>query len=220
MLKWLIPQILIFESSAKNKDILKPSLSEKKYAGIEATISGVEPWENKAGVLSNTKHDNACGDSIWCFHLPMSGAKPDFAYFDYHQNRVNIILDIAKGKTGGFSENDMLEIAEFIKRGHVGKNGGELFLKFAVFTKEQYENLKILTDDVMNTIAEKMLEIVKIAADILVQHTPVSMKKEAENICWTKLRDCATVPVKIMLDNGILQQVAENEHPATFIILA
>lgn len=219
LLKWLVTQIIV----GRSRSIYQESIefkATKKYAGIDAIIWGGETWDNNPGGSAGVDLYNANGDAIISIDFFASGAATyDSFYFDRNQNRVNIILDIAKGKSGGFSENDTVEIAEFIKHGYVGKNGEKLTLKFPVFTKKQNEKFMILIEDIIDVVADKMRESVNIATEILVQHTPVSLKEEAENI-GKAVVDRAVSSIKIMVDNGILHRVAHNAHPATFVVLA
>ena len=130
------------------------------------------------------------------------------------------MLDIAKGKTDGFTEIETDEVAEFIKRGFVKKAGDDLTVKFPVFTKKQHEDLLLLIDSTANAISEKTQEMIKLTTDILVQHSPASMKKEAMNMGWISMFiDGAIVaPTKIMLENGILQRFADNSYTAAYAV--
>ena len=71
-------------------------------------------------------------------------------------------------------------------------------------------------------IGGKINEAVDIVRDILVQHAPVSLKKEAEALAWIKARDFdfGITTMKVMMDNGILQQVADNAYPTIYVVLA
>jgi RNA polymerase sigma factor (sigma-70 family) len=218
LLKWHIAHILLHGAGTKYHDSLNYTCPTK-YGGREAIVFGLEDYSGRTVRMANTERYNANGEKITIHDFFIINTR-DFNYFERYPNRVNIILDIARGKTTRFGENDMGEIAEFIKLGYVSKNGDELSLKFPVYTKEQFDKIKTLLSDAINAVAEKMREAVKISTDILVQHTPVSMKKDAENIGWLQARDCGFSSVKIMVDNGILQRVADNAHPTTYIVLA
>ena len=225
LLKWCITSAILIESRWKDIEYYKnnkPRIS-KKYAGIEASVWAVEDGSKSFG-FANICQGNAEGDILYIADFPETGAADhSCSYFDHvdHQNRINIMLDIAKGKNGGFSENDMFEIAELIKRGYVKKNGDKLISQLPVFTKDQFFNKFLaMNSDVINSITEKSRNIADTAAEILLQHTPVSLKKDARNFKEVKARDCMAVCIKIMMDNGILQQVADNAHPATYIMLA
>jgi len=228
MLKWLVaytaflPPSQTSEFKRQDKDINFPyprGGGIKKYAGIEAIIYGEEHYPDSNGGLTNLSRSNTNGDKIMFADFSVNG-EADCSYFDRYPNRVNIIFDIAKGKSTGFSENDMVEIAEFIKRGFVKKDGDKLKLNFPVLTNEQYDKIKNMLDDIRDDVCRNLDEADKIAISTLVQHTPVSMKKDAENIGWVNARNLVVGVVKIMLDNGILRRAADNEHPTMFVLLA
>ena len=228
MLKWLVAYTAFLPPSQnskfkrQNKDVNFPYQRGgglKKYADTEAIIYGEEHYPNNNGGLTTLSRSNSNGDKIMFADFSVNG-EADCFYFDRYPNRVNIILDIARGKSTGFSENDMVEIAEFIKRGFVKKDGGKLSLKFPVLTNEQYDKIKNILDDIRDDIIKNLDEADRIAIYTLVQHTPVSMKKEAENIGWINARNFVTGVVKTMADDGILMRATDNEHPTMFVLLA
>jgi RNA polymerase sigma factor (sigma-70 family) len=219
-IKWLMT-CMIFGASLllkhKESSILGAA---KKYAGLVGNICGVEEFPSMPCGLTNLLLGNENGDSIWCMDFyPINTKEPDAVYFFHSQSRINIVLDIARGKSAGFSENDKGEIAELIKSGFVRKNGDELSLRFPVFTKEQYEKMMVLIDCAATDVAEKIRNIVNVFTDILVQHTPASMKQAADSCSVHHNTNCIVVPVKVMVDDGMLRPAAENEHPTTFVVL-
>jgi hypothetical protein len=163
---------------------------------------------------------NSTGDYVFYMGILINRLNPSGNYFVNSPNRVNLLLDIAKGKTDSFNENEQYEIAEFIKRGVVCKTENDLILKFPVFTKKQYDDLLSLIDPTTTAIAEKTQEIVKLTTDILVQHSPPSMRKEASNMGWVIMSvDGAVVaPTKIMLEKGTLQPFADNSYTASYAV--
>jgi RNA polymerase sigma factor (sigma-70 family) len=218
LLKWHITHILLHESGTKYAGSLNYTFPTK-YAGTEVLVFGTEYDTGNNGGMANIEKSNAKGDKITVHDFSINNTR-DCLYLDRYPNRVSILLDIAGGKTAGFSENDMCEIAEFSKSRFISKNGDQLSLNIPVFTKENYGKITKLMSDAIDAVAEKMREAVHIATDILVQHTPVSMKKDAESIGWIEARTCGFVPVGIMVNNGMLQRVAENAHPTMFVVLA
>ena len=219
LLKWLISIIIIREAVIEKYTNNLNLIYAPKYAGVQGFVCGVEGKVEGSGFIVTTL-DNSNNDLLHIFDIGIINNVMDIGYFDHYPNRVNVILDIAKGKTDGFGENDMVEIAEFVKNGFISKNGDELNLKLPAFTKEQYEKLKILIDDITSDIADKTRKMINIATDILVQHTPALLKKEAENMGWMRNGEALSEPIKIMVDNGMLHRVADNAHPTTFIVLA
>jgi len=221
LLKWQITNMCLQNTpEPDNPTPAKPESQKKTHAGLDILAYGIEHHQNLS-ILTNMNFTNVHGDKIKVVDGFVNDSK-DFPYFDGHQNRVNILLDIAKGKSDGFSENDMFEIAEFIKHGYVRKNGDVLSLNIPIFTAEQFKKIRSIIDNAAdrNIIMRKVGEAVNITTDILVQHTPVSLKKDAENMGWVKMREFGIGAAKIMLDNGILQKVADNTHPTTYIVLA
>jgi hypothetical protein len=154
------------------------------------------------------------------FFVPSINVPLDFGYFINNTSRVNTFIDIAKCKTDGFSENDMLEVAEFIKNGWVKKDGENLSPCIPVYTAEQYKQMQSIIDTVTDTIADNTRKMIDISTDILIQHTPTSLKKDAKDVGWLKRHDVAmTSPVRIMQDNGMLRKIANNEHPTAYVVL-
>lgn len=222
LLKWHIATIIFNEAVLKKYHNSLNIVYPTKYLGVEAFPIVVEANTNGnndgASILTP---QNQNGDYMFYMGIHVEGLNPTGNYFIYTPNRVNLMLDIAKGKTNGFGENDKGEAAEFIKRGFIRKDGDELILKFPVFTIKQYNELLSLIDGTTTVIAEKTLEMIKQATDILVQHTPAAMKKEAENMGWIVMFvDGAIVaPAKIMLENGILQRFADNSYTAAHAVI-
>ena len=226
LLKWHITNMCFQEISSQDSPKQKSAETHSlvyKYSGGQVLVYGMEHYEG-IYVMSGHLGSNTNGDMIKIIDLSVTNSADICPYFNRNQNRVNIILDIARRKTTGFGENDMFEIAEFIKQGFVRKSGGDLSLNIPVMTKEQCEKIKSMfmienaTD--LRIIIGKINEAVDIVRDILVQHAPVSLKKEAEALAWIKQRDFGIATMKIMLDNGTLQQVADNTHPTTYVVLA
>jgi hypothetical protein len=219
LLKWHIAAIIL-EKAVFNK--YQGSLNieyPKRYAGCEAFVWGEEDYRARYGNFGTCGLTNADGDLIRFLDFSINGEMAHHYFYNY-QNRVNILLDAAKGQTEGFSENDILDVAELAKRGYIQKNNAVLNLKIPVFTQEQFERLLSVIDDTTTAIEEKTREMLALTTDILIQHTPVHMKKEAGNIGWLKMFDnTVTAPVKIMLDNGTLRSVAAYEHPTTYVVL-
>ena len=218
LLKWLIIHVIFQETGVKYSRNLP--MPQTKYAGAEAIVWGVEPFPNPPDNSIFWPFFNGADGHIWCFDFPINGAMMDAFYFDRHLNRINIIIDIAKGRNTGFGENDLIEIAEFIKHGFMERNGDELLLKLPVFTHEQFRHLKIMVDDIASVITDKAMQIANINKDIIQQYAPGLSKNEIENIYRIVFINVSDVPVKRMLDNGNLKRITNNAHPTTLVVLS
>ncbi|MCL1794546.1 MAG: sigma-70 family RNA polymerase sigma factor [Oscillospiraceae bacterium] len=226
LLKWHITNMCFQEISRQDSPKQKSAETNTvvyKFAGEQLLVYGMEHYPTIC-VMSFHIGSNAKGDMIKIVDYSITNNADTCPYFNRSQNRVNIILDIARGKSAGFSENDMFEIAEFIKHGFVRKNGDKLNLNIPVMKKEQFEKIKsmFMIDNAkdLGIIMGKINEAVDAVRDILVQHTPVSLKKEAEALAWIKQRDFGIATMKMMLDTDTLHQVADNAHPTTYVVLA
>ena len=190
-----------------------------KYNGEEAFVWGEEDYPSRYGSFGTCGLRNANGDLIRFLDFSLNG-EMDHKYFFGYPGRVNLALAIAGGSTQDFGENDRLEISEFIKRGLVQKDGGTLQLTCPVYTAAEFARLLSLADNAMDEIAQATQEMMRTSTDILVQHTPVAMKKQAESMGWLSMFDEAIcAPVKILCDSGVLRPVTESEHPTTYVVL-
>ena len=219
LLKWHIAAILL-EKAVLDKyqgsiELAYPT----RFPGCEAFVTG----DGDAGSrwfdgFGTSWSGNAAGDLIRFLDFMVNG-EMDHCYFFNYPNRGNVILDIAGGKSDGFSENDREEIAGFIERGFVGKDGDTLRLRLPVFTQAQFERLLDLLDGVTDEIADKTRAMVGIVTEILVQYTPAALRKEAESVGVMKMFDAIAAPVQLLLDDGVLRKAAPGEHPTAYVVL-
>ena len=219
LLKWHITAIALERAVFKKYQGSLKIEYPKKYPGCEAFVWGEEDYNSRYGSFGTCALRNAEGDLIRFMDFSVNG-EMDHRYFYDYPNRVNITLAIAKGRQRGFGDNDALEVAELTKRGYIKKTENRLELSIPVFASGQFEKVLSLLDNVTDEIAEITREMIKLTTEILVQHTPVQMKKEAKDIGWLKMFDNAvTAPVSEMLKSGVLCNVAENVHPTSHIVL-
>ena len=219
LLKWHIAAILLEKAVIHKYQGSMKIASPTRFPGCEAFVTGTEDagsrWFDGFGTSWG---GNAAGDLIRFLDFAVNGEMDHFYFFNY-PNRVNVILDIANGKSSDFSENDKNEIAELIKRGYAEKTGDALRLRLPVFTQKQFDRLLEILDGVTDEIAEKTRRMVETAKEILMQYTPAALRKEAEIVSMMTMFDAISAPVQLMLDNGTLGRAAENEHPTAYVVL-
>ena len=219
LLRWHIAAILLEKAVISkyqgNMEIATPT----RFPGCEAFVTGEEDagsrWFDGFGTSWS---GNAAGDLIRFLDFMVNGEMDHFYFFNY-PNRGNVILDIANGKSDGFSENDKTEAAGLIERGFAEKTGDALRLRLPVFTKAQFERLLELLDGVTDEIAEKTRRMVEAAKEILIQYTPAALRKEAESASMMMMFDAIAAPVQLLLEDGTLGRVRENEHPTAYVVL-
>ena len=112
LLRWrtthLIIEQAVLNKYEKDLNLVFPT----KYAGFKTFMIGVENYNYKMGGGLTTGFNNAHGDQLKMieFFVPSINAQLDMGYFFAKASRVNTLMDVAKGKIDGFSENDMLEV--------------------------------------------------------------------------------------------------------------
>jgi len=223
LLRWHITQLLIEQAVlVKYENSLNHAFTTTYAAKHKSFLVGIADYSANWGGGLTTRFNNTSGDQIRCieFFIASINEKLDMGYFYSKASRINTILDIANGKMDGFSENDMLEVAEFIKNGWVKKDGNSLRLCIPVYTAEQYEKVLSIMDTTTDIIAEKTREMVGISTAILLQHAPASLKDAVKEISWLERHNVAMKrPAEIMRDSGVLRRVTENEHPTMYVLL-
>ena len=209
LLKWRITHLIIEQAVLNKYEKSLNLVYPTKYAGFETFIIGIEEYNYTMGGGLTTAHSNANGDQMKFieFFVPSINAPLDLGYFHNSPNRVNTFIDIAKGKNDGFGENDTLEVAEFIKHGWAKKDGKNLIPCIPVYTAAQYKQALSIIDPITDIIANQTQEMIAATTDILIQHTPTSLKKDAKQrhatqnhrqrtshrLCCIKISICKTM---------------------------
>ena len=117
----------------------------KDKFGTECFVWGDEVCESGSWTsefcfgISNASNSN--GDYIQFMDFPINGEMVHHYCFN-RQEVTNIFLDIAKGNTKHFSENDNAIAAEMVRKGYVINDANGLRCNVPVFTEGQYQELK------------------------------------------------------------------------------
>ena len=89
---------------------------------------------------------------------------------DYHFNRqnvTNVFLDVAKGITDNFSENDKALVADMVRKGYIVSNEKGLFVNTPIFTKEQHQKIKNIFADTATNIANEAETLAGVVSKII-----------------------------------------------------
>lgn len=196
----------------------------KDKFGTECFIWGAEigeqtSWESEFGFgISNVV--NSAGDYVQFMDFPINGEMVHHYCFN-RQNVTNVFLDIAKGNTELFSDNDKALAADMVRKGYVISNDEGLFVNAPVFTKEQHDALKNIFADTAAQIADEAEKSMETVTKILKDHIPVHLKKLAKDMAYLRLfEDAISAPVAILYDRKYLLPYNGNGIlPTTYVIL-
>lgn len=196
----------------------------KDKFGTECFIWGNEntdqsSWKSQFGFgISNVV--NKIGDYVQFMDFPINGEMVHHYYFN-RQNVTNVFLDIAKGNTEHFSDNDKALAADMIRKGYVVSGEKGLFVNTPVFTKEQHNALKSVFSETAAKIADEAETLMKTVTKILKNHVPVHLKKLAKDMAYLRLfEDAISAPVAILFDRKYLLPYSGNGIlPTTYVIL-
>ena len=196
----------------------------KDKFGTECFIWGAEngdqnSWESKFGFgISNVV--NSTGDYVQFMDFPINGEMVHHYCFN-RQNVTNVFLDIAKGNTEHFSDNDKALAADMVRKGYVISNNKGLFVNAPVLTEEQHKALKDIFAETAVKIADKAETLMETVTKILKNHVPVHLKKLAKDMAYLRLfEDAISAPVSILYDRKyLLPYNSDGILPTTYVIL-
>ena len=196
----------------------------KDKFGTECFIWGVEhgdqsSWGSKFGFgISNVV--NSMGDYVQFMDFPINGEMVHHYCFN-RQNVTNVFLDVAKGNTKYFSENDKALAADMIRKGYIISNDKGLFVNAPVFTREQHDALKSIFAETAVQIANEAQNLMETVTKILKNHIPGQLKKLAKDMAYFRLfEDAISAPVAILYDrNYLLPYHGDGILPTTYVIL-
>ncbi|MCL1882557.1 MAG: hypothetical protein FWF81_02225, partial [Defluviitaleaceae bacterium] len=218
-LRWRIVHLILEQAVISESDNSPNIEYTKNHNGNPIFFFGSEGEKYSCLAMG---YNNECGDNLQFLEfMPATWLKIfSWGYFWNRDDRVKLMLEIAKGKVNGFNESEKIEVAELIKLGFLKKDGDDINLCIPIYTSAQFEQALTLTAETREKISEITDTMINITKDILVQHSPASKKKEAEAIAWLKKREISMDrPVEIMLGSGALRRTLENEHPAAYVLL-
>ncbi len=163
---------------------------------------------------------NSKGDYIQFMDFPINGEMVHHYCFN-RQEVTNVFLDIAKGKTEHFSENDKAIASEMVRRGYVISDINGLRCNVPIFTEKQYQELNNLFTDTTEQIAKEAEGLMETVANIMKNHMPVHLKKMAKDMAFLRLfEDAISAPVASLCEQKyLLPYSGDSLLPTTYIIL-
>lgn len=162
---------------------------------------------------------NSEGDVIQFMDFLIHGKR----VYDYlgQKTVANVFLDIAKGKTLDFSENDKIIAAELIRKGYVACNDGELSVNAPILKKEQYQKCKMIFRKSANKIATEAEVLMETVANILKNHCPAHMKSQVQQMAYLYLlEDAISTPIMKLFERKYLLPCGEEKMlPTTYVVM-
>ena len=129
----------------------------------------------------------------------------DLVHSNFSDNFTNVFLDIAEGKTDGFSDNDLALIAEMVKKGYVLNNDEKLSVNAPVFTKKQYDELLAIFADVSEEIMNDSKALLADIEKIIKNHIPTQIKKHSGLLAYVRIFfDAISAPVGALHRDGFI----------------
>ena len=195
----------------------------KDKFGTECFIWGSEngeqnSWESQFGFgISNVV--NETGDYIQFMDFPINGEMVHHCF--NRQNVTNVFLDVAKGNTVHFSENDKALAADMVRKGYIISNEKGLLVNAPIFTKEQHQKMKDIFADTAIKIANEAETLMETVTKILKEHAPLHLKKLAKDMAYLRLfEDAISAPVAILYDRKyLLPYNGDCVLPTAYVIL-
>lgn len=221
---WQMVCILLYSAIIENlQSRVKLNYPIDRF-GTECFVWGVEKceaslWSSSFGFgISNMV--NKAGDYIQFMDFPINGEMVHHFFFS-RQDAVNVLIDIVKGSTGHFSENDRLVVAELVQRGYVVSDEQGIHASMPVFTSEQHRCLKELMAEDTARIADEAEALMAEVTSVLKEHIPVHLKKMARDLAYLRLfEDAISAPVAVLFDRKYLLPYHGNGLlPTTYVIL-
>lgn len=131
----------------------------------------------------------------------------DLVHSNFSDNFTNVFLDIAEGKTDGFSDNDIALVAEMVKKGYVVNDSGKLSVNTPVFTEKQYDELLEIFADVSKEIMNDAKSLLADIEKIIRNHIPVQIKKHSGLLAYVRvLFDVISAPVGVLHRDGFIMK--------------
>lgn len=189
--RWQIISLLMKLFADGLDDIYKLDYPKTVF-GEKAFVWGDEYYDhmNQEDISNNYNFinidmQNSIGDYLNFFDFWVTGISVNDLF--KKQAVVNVFIDIAKGKSDNFSENDKMIIAELLKRGLIKQSEHNYSVNVPVFTEKQMNNLYQILKDLREEINNIADEIYHVLVEVLSNHVPVHLKKYAKKVVVLRL---------------------------------
>jgi len=221
---WQMVCILLYGAIIENlQSRVKLNYPVDRY-GTECFVWGVEKceaslWGSSFGFgISNLI--NEAGDYIQFMDFPVNGEMVHHFFYG-RQDAVNVMMDIVKGNTSHFSENDRVVVAELVQRGYAVSDERGIRSNMPVFTGEEYRRLKEMLSEETANIANEAERLMDEVTSVMKEHIPVHLKKMTRDLAYLRLfEDAISAPTALLFDRKyLLPYHGDGLLPTTYVIL-
>lgn len=190
--------------------------------GTECIVWGIEKGRNtfNSDYVFGISTSTSSGNGFFRF-MDFEKISGESVHYNFNENFTNVFVDITKGKSEGFSENDYALVADMVKKGYVINSDGRLSVNAPVFTEEQHKELLGIFADVSEEIICEAQKLLSDIEKIIKNHIPVHIKKLAGSLAYIRvLYDAISEPVGVLYrDEFILKPDKADLLPTTYAVL-
>lgn len=172
-------------------------------------------------IISFGQESTRNGDRVHVVdYIPnQKGSQHDF----YSRKRyAEILVDIVRGNCDKFSEYDLEDAAELIKKGYAFKDERTIRATTPTFTDSQYRRAIDMTIEFAEKRLDSVIKEMDSASErILSEYTPKHLQSQVAGIASNdKFVNAVCIPTKILVDRGVLSTDWHPlEMPTTFVVL-
>ncbi len=206
-LRWQMTTMLLFEAYYRAKEALLSTCEYPKTAfGEHAYVWGVE-----RPALSYC-HSCIHGEGMTLSFMDwLPGNSSDHHDFWGKPERIRIYEKILRGYREPYHETEEAAVAELIRLGYLYRESGTVCACVPVFSQAEFAQLCSLQEDTVLQMTALAKELHRQTSEILKNHVPTHLKKQADDIAAMHLfGDLTTAPTQLLLDTGYLSQ---HYHP-------
>ncbi len=220
---WQTLSLILRKAIEILQDKIIITLPKDKY-GTECYIWGVEKykdndWLSQFGFgISNVT--NKEGDCVYFLDFLLNGEMVHHYFFD-QQKTTNVLLDIAKARVEGFSENDKSIVADMVRKGYVSVNNGKYTVNVPIFHRKEYESIVSIFSTDIEEIVIQAQALMDTVTKIIKNHVPIHLKKSAHDLACLKLfEEIISAPISMLCNEKYLLPYKYGAMlPTTHIVL-
>ncbi len=196
--KWIFSNMALYFSARRFDQTKRESLGQ--YPLLSNGSSGfIFGYDND--------YENRCFNGI--YEHSSWGAVVNYRFFEacqhwepHNRKTLDAMLDAIYGRKAD-EEND--ELIRMIEEGFILSDKGQLSPNFPVFSVKALEKIQVLLEPLLEVACDCMTIICDIAAEILKNHVPKSLKSRCEQMAYIRYHhDVMAYIMKAMVERGQL----------------